>query len=46
MLEQGPLTVKTKLDSIMARLDQLQSEGGEGVVWDETEHERRVKLFE
>ena len=30
----------------MARLDRLFSEDDEDTVWDESEHERRTKLFE
>ena len=39
--------VVNKLDSVIARLDRLCSEEvREGAVWDENEHQRRVKLFE
>jgi len=45
--------VKQKLDLVMARLNRLCSEednedneDNEGAVWDESEHERRVGLFE
>ena len=39
--------MKNKLDSVMARLECLCSEGGDdGGLEDETECERRVKLFE
>ncbi|KAF9645962.1 WD40 repeat-like protein [Thelephora ganbajun] len=39
--------VKNKLDSVMARLDRLCSEeDDDNGLWDENEHERRVKLFD
>ena len=44
--EQKSPSVARKLDSVMARLDRLCSEDNEDVVLDESEHERRAKLFE
>ena len=45
-MEQESPVVKNKLDSVMARLDWLCSEEYTGgIVWDDNEHERRVKLF-
>ena len=39
--------MKNKLDSVMARLDLLCSEDDDDdAPWDESEHERRAKLFE
>ena len=38
--------VKDKLDSVMARLDRLCSEDdGKDALRDESEHERRARLF-
>ena len=45
-LEQRSPSVKNKLDSIMARLDRLCSEGGDNTLWDNDEHKRWEKLFE
>ena len=46
-LEQKSVAVKTKLDSVKTRLDQLfPEEDGEEAVWDDDEDERRAKLFE
>ncbi|KAF9652211.1 hypothetical protein BDM02DRAFT_3161863 [Thelephora ganbajun] len=44
--EKSP-AVKNKLDSVMARLDRLCSEeDDDNGLWDENEHEHRVKLFD
>ncbi|KAF9644544.1 hypothetical protein BDM02DRAFT_933960 [Thelephora ganbajun] len=44
--EKSP-AVKNKLDSVMARLDQLCSEDDDDDrLWDENEHEHRLKLFD
>ena len=41
------MAVKSKLDSMKTKLDQLCSEeDGKGAVWDNNEDERRAKLFE
>ncbi|KAF9649795.1 hypothetical protein BDM02DRAFT_1756186 [Thelephora ganbajun] len=46
-LHEKSSAVKSKLDSVMARLDRLCSEeGNDDGLWDENEHEHRTKLFE
>jgi len=47
MFGQKSTTLKSKLDSAMARLDRLCLQGDDdGGLWDETWHEQRAKLFE
>ena len=43
---QKSTPLKDKLGSAMARLDRLRLQDDDDVLWDETWHEQRAKLFE
>ena len=45
-LGQKSTPLKEKLDSVMARLDRLRLQGGDGGLGDESWNEQRAKLFE